>query len=130
MYLIENKTNRTTPPKLGVAACACLAPRNGIAALTSLLPPKIIVKRAVSEKKTITFCLCITVNCPNMPIPSKPLRHTMPDDYEEAQRLVEEALGVRPCLWQIKVVRKILALDVSMSMSYILLRCMQRSDFD
>jgi hypothetical protein len=61
-----------------------------------------------------------------MPIPSKPLRHTMPDDDEEAQRLVEEALGVRPYLWQIKVVRKILALDdVSMLMYYILL-----SDFD
>ena len=50
----------------------------------------------------------------------------MPDDDEEAQRLVEEALGVRPYLWQIKVVRKILALDdVSMLMYYILL-----SDFD
>jgi superfamily II DNA/RNA helicase len=59
----------------------------------------------------IAFCLCITVNCPNMPLPSKPLRHTMPDDDEEVQRLVEEALGVRPCLWQIKVVRKILVLD-------------------
>jgi superfamily II DNA helicase RecQ len=35
----------------------------------------------------------------------------MLDDDKEAQRLVEEALGVRPCLWQIRVVRKILVLD-------------------
>ena len=35
----------------------------------------------------------------------------MPDDDEEVQRLVAKALGVRPCLWQIKVVRKILVLD-------------------
>jgi hypothetical protein len=35
-----------------------------------------------------------------MPLPSKPLRHTMPNDDKEVQRLVEEALGVRPCLWQ------------------------------
>ena len=35
----------------------------------------------------------------------------MPESDEEVQRLVEEKLGVRPCLWQIRVVRKILAQD-------------------
>ena len=29
-----------------------------------------------------------------MPLPSKPLRHTMPDDDEEAQTQVEEAFHV------------------------------------
>ena len=35
----------------------------------------------------------------------------MPESDEEVQGLVEEKLGVRPCLWQIKVVHKILAQD-------------------
>jgi hypothetical protein len=30
--------------------------------------------------------------------PSKPLRHTMPDDDEEVQTQVEEAFRVRQCL--------------------------------
>ena len=46
-----------------------------------------------------------------MPLSSKPLKNTMPESDEEVQGLVEEKLGVRPCLWQIKVVRKILAQD-------------------
>jgi hypothetical protein len=42
-----------------------------------------------------------------MPLSPKPLKHTMPESDEEVQRQVEEKLGVRPCLWQILVVRKI-----------------------
>jgi hypothetical protein len=38
-------------------------------------------------------------------------RHTMPDNDKETQMQMEEAFGVRPCLWQIKVVCKILAQD-------------------
>jgi hypothetical protein len=44
-----------------------------------------------------------------MPLSSKPLKHTIPKSDEEVQRLVEEKLGVCPCLWQIQVVCKILA---------------------
>ena len=39
---------------------------------------------------------------------SKFLNHTMPESDEEVQRVVEERTGIRPCLWQIKVVRMIL----------------------
>ena len=46
-----------------------------------------------------------------MSLPSKPLIHTMPNNDEEVQMWVEEVFGVRPCLWQIKVVHKILAQD-------------------
>jgi superfamily II DNA helicase RecQ len=46
-----------------------------------------------------------------MPLPFKPLKHTMPDSDKEVQRLVEEKFGVCPCLWQIQVVCKILAQD-------------------
>ncbi len=34
--------------------------------------------------------------------------HCMPESDEKAQDMVEEAFGVRPCLWQLKVVRAIL----------------------
>ena len=47
-----------------------------------------------SLKKMITFLPCVTLNCLNMLLPSKPLRHTMPDDDEEAQTQVEEAFHV------------------------------------
>jgi len=70
-----------------VAACSCLAPQNGI--IPQSCSDVIITPKNYSPKK-ITFCLCITVNCLTMPLPSKPLRHTMPNDDEEAQRLVEE----------------------------------------
>ena len=43
-----------------------------------------------------------------MAVPTKFLNHTMPESDEEVQRLVEERIGIRPCLWQIKVVRMIL----------------------
>ena len=33
----------------------------------------------------------------------------MPDSDEEVRRQVEEAFGVRPCLWQIRVIRAVLA---------------------
>ena len=42
-------------------------------------------------------------------MPGRP--HTMPDSDEEVQRQVEEAFGVCPCLWQIRVVRAVLAGD-------------------
>ena len=32
----------------------------------------------------------------------------MPESDEEVQKLVEKRIGIRPCLWQIKVVRMIL----------------------
>ncbi|KAF8910377.1 P-loop containing nucleoside triphosphate hydrolase protein [Mucidula mucida] len=35
-------------------------------------------------------------------------RHSMPESDTEAQDAVEKAFGVRPCLWQLKVVRAIL----------------------
>ena len=37
------------------------------------------------------------------------LPHTMPESDEEVQRLVEEVFGFKPCLWQILVVRAVLA---------------------
>src|SRR5271156_4413561 len=43
-----------------------------------------------------------------MPIQSKPIKHTMPESDEQVQREVEERTGTRPCIWQIKVVRKVL----------------------
>jgi hypothetical protein len=36
-------------------------------------------------------------------------QHTMPDSDEEVQRDVEKVFGFKPCLWQIQVVRAILA---------------------
>ena len=36
-------------------------------------------------------------------------QHTMPDSDEEVQRYVEKVFGFKPCLWQIQVVRPILA---------------------
>ena len=36
-------------------------------------------------------------------------QHTMPDSDEEVQRDVEKVFGFKPCLWQIRVVRAILA---------------------
>ena len=43
-----------------------------------------------------------------MPVMSKPRKHTMPDDNAQVQREVEERTGIRPCIWQIEVVRKVL----------------------
>ena len=37
------------------------------------------------------------------------LLHTMPKSDEEVQRQVEEVFGFKPCLWQICVVRTVLA---------------------
>ena len=42
---------------------------------------------------------------------TKPLKHTMPESDREVQDMVQAQLGVHPCLWQIKVVRKILQQD-------------------
>ena len=39
------------------------------------------------------------------------LLHTMPESDEEVQRQVEEVFGFKPCLWQIRVVRAVLAED-------------------
>ena len=43
-----------------------------------------------------------------MPVQSRPIKHTMPESDEQVQREVEERTGTRPCIWQIKVVRKVL----------------------
>ena len=43
-----------------------------------------------------------------MPVMSKLRKHTMPDDHMQVQREVEERMGIRPCIWQIKVVHKVL----------------------
>ena len=43
-----------------------------------------------------------------MPVMSKPRKHTMPDDNAQVQREVEERTGIRPCIWQIEVVHKVL----------------------
>ena len=58
----------------------------------------------------LSSCQCLLDLPIEMPL-SKPLKDTMPKSDEEVQRLVEEKLGVCPCLWQIQVVRKILALS-------------------
>ena len=42
-----------------------------------------------------------------MPIQSKPIKNTMPESDEQVQKEVEERTGTRPCIWQIKVVRKV-----------------------
>ena len=39
------------------------------------------------------------------------LPHSMPDNDEEVQKHVQEVFGFCPCLWQIRVVRAILAGD-------------------
>ena len=39
---------------------------------------------------------------------NRPIKHTMPESDEQVQREVEERTGTRPCIWQIKVVRKVL----------------------
>jgi len=43
-----------------------------------------------------------------MPVQSRPIKYTMPESDEQVQREVEERTGTRPCIWQIKVVRKVL----------------------
>ena len=43
-----------------------------------------------------------------IPFQSRPIKHTMPESDEQVQREVEERTGIRPCIWQIKVVRKVL----------------------
>ena len=43
-----------------------------------------------------------------MPVQSRPIKHTMPESDKQVQREVEERMGTRPCIWQIKVVRKVL----------------------
>ena len=42
-------------------------------------------------------------------MPGRP--HTMPDSDEEVWKQVESFFSVRPCLWQIRVVRAVLAGD-------------------
>ena len=39
---------------------------------------------------------------------SKPRKHTMLDDNVQVQREVEERMGIQPCIWQIKMVCKVL----------------------
>ena len=39
---------------------------------------------------------------------SKPRKHTMLDNNAQLQREVEERTGIRPCIWQIEVVHKVL----------------------
>ena len=46
-----------------------------------------------------------------MALISKPLKHTMPDSDKEVQDNVEACMGVWPCLWQVKVVCKVLKQD-------------------
>ena len=43
-----------------------------------------------------------------MALISKPLKHTMPDSDKEVQDNIEAWTGVWPCLWQVKVLCKIL----------------------
>ena len=69
-------------PKLGVAACTCLAPRNGIIPW-SCCNVIITFKNNCWVWKNDAFLPCVTPNYKL--IPFKPLRHTMPDDDKEAQ---------------------------------------------
>ncbi|KAF7970092.1 hypothetical protein HWV62_25018 [Athelia sp. TMB] len=50
-------------------------------------------------------------NSSAMPLQSKILKHDMPSSDRTVQDRVEAAFGVRPCLWQVKIVRKILEQD-------------------
>ena len=45
---------------------------------------------------------------------SKPRKHSMPDNNAHVQSDVEERTGIRPCIWQIEAVHKVLegVLDV------------------
>jgi len=43
-----------------------------------------------------------------MPAQSKPIKHMMPESDEQVQRGVEERTVTQPCIWQIKVVHKVL----------------------
>ena len=43
-----------------------------------------------------------------MPVQLRPIKHTMLESDEQVQREVEERMGTCPCIWQIKVVRKVL----------------------
>ena len=43
-----------------------------------------------------------------IPFQSRPIKHTMPESDEQVQREVEERTGIRPCIWQVKVVHKVL----------------------
>jgi len=43
-----------------------------------------------------------------MPVQSKPIKHTMPESGKQVQKEVEERTGTCPCIWQIKVVHKVL----------------------
>ncbi|KAF8228481.1 P-loop containing nucleoside triphosphate hydrolase protein, partial [Tricholoma matsutake] len=43
-----------------------------------------------------------------MPAQSKQIKHMMLESDEQVQREVEERTGTRPCIWQIKVVCKVL----------------------
>ena len=65
-----------------------------------MLAPNNLVKRSNLVRLVIA-----------MPLQPKLLKHTMPESDEDVQREVEQKLGVRPCLWQIRVVRKILEQD-------------------
>ena len=57
------------------------------------------------------FWFRLLVELSRMTSVPKPLKHTMPQNDTEAQNEVEAQFGVRPCLWQLKVVRKILEQD-------------------
>jgi superfamily II DNA helicase RecQ len=46
-----------------------------------------------------------------MALVSKLWKHTMPESDEDVQNDIEARFGIRPCLWQIRVVRKILEQD-------------------
>ena len=43
-----------------------------------------------------------------MPVQLRPIKHMMPESDEQVQREVEERTGTCPCIWQIKVVYKVL----------------------
>ena len=77
-------------PKLGVAAWCCLVPR------AELQPVKLV------------FLKYLPTTCSKMPVQSKPIKHAMPESDEQVQREVEDRTGTCPCIWQIKVVHKVL----------------------
>jgi superfamily II DNA helicase RecQ len=58
--------------------------------------------------RRLKLSLITTTLVSKMPVMSKPRRHTMPDNNAQVQREVEERTGMRPCIWQIEVVRMVL----------------------
>ena len=55
-----------------------------------------------------TSSMLLTTTYQKCLVMSKPRKHTMPDNNAQLQREVEERTGIRPCIWQIDVVRKVL----------------------